>query len=492
MLALRPMSFRNLVIGILFLAIFRMALNFSVDTDTWWQLRAGELIAQTGSIPKTDSFSSTKAGEEWRYPSNAWLTELQLYLVYAQFSFGGLNIWTALMVTLAFAFIYAAMSGAPLLRAFLLILAAAASGIYWAARPYMVSFVLAAVFLWILEDFRWGRRNRLIWLPVLMVLWANSHPGYVLGFLLLGIYLASEGASWFLACRQGAKREQKESRGRFGQLILTSLVALFGACLNPSGPAALTYSFDTVSIGVLRDYIQEWLPPNFHSWQAQPFAWLLIISIGVVGGATGLELTDFLLLAGFGYMGLVAARNVPIFALAAPIVLSRYAVVWLEKLRKLFKWKGGRQMPPPSWQGRLNAGLVLLVSLLVLLQIAATYSNDANQEIFAKREPVAAVAYINEHKPAGPIFNSYNWGGYLIWNLRDYPVYVDGRTDLYGDKILQEWLDVVQAKEGWQAVLEQGGIHLVLVEKNWPVVQLLESEHWIKLYEDQISVVYER
>src|SRR3972149_9940922 len=162
------MSFRTLVIAVTFLLIFFAGLQFSVDNDTWWQLRTGELIAEQGAIPTTDSFSYTRSGEPWRYPSSAWLSEVRLFYIFETFGPGGLNIWVAFLVTVAFFLIYLSMSGNLFLKSFVLILAVLSSGIYWAARPYMVSFVLAAIFLWILEDYRWQRQNRLIWLPVLM------------------------------------------------------------------------------------------------------------------------------------------------------------------------------------------------------------------------------------------------------------------------------------------------------------------------------------
>jgi hypothetical protein len=43
------------------------------------------------------------------------------------------------------------------------------------------------------------------------------------------------------------------------------------------------------------------------------------------------------------------------------------------------------------------------------------------------------------------MFNSYNWGGYLLWELPEYPVFIDGRTDLYDDELVEEWLRVVRA-----------------------------------------------
>lgn len=89
-----PMSFRRLVIALAFVAIFAMALRISTDTDTWWHLRTGELILQSG-VPTADTFSYTRAGATWLYPSAAWVSEIQLYLLHQWAGFAGLNLWVA-------------------------------------------------------------------------------------------------------------------------------------------------------------------------------------------------------------------------------------------------------------------------------------------------------------------------------------------------------------------------------------------------------------
>ncbi|MCW5879143.1 MAG: hypothetical protein KIS80_09800 [Anaerolineales bacterium] len=484
------MSFRNFVITLLFLCVFYMGLNTPLDPDTWWHLRAGEAVLQTGTIPKTDSYSFTRAGEPWLYPSMAWLSQVQLYAVYSLLGLGGLNLWAAVLVTLAFAFIYKAMSGPPLLRAFVLVLAVTASGLYWAARPYMVSFVLSAAFLWILEDYRWKRANRLLWLPLLMAVWVNSHPGFAMGFLIVATYLFPQLLAWLVGLWR--RQPDAETPRQLKQLGLLVLGLLLGACLNPSGPAMLAYPFQTVSIGVLQDHIIEWQSPNFHALNTLPFALLLFLTLGVVGASgLGLALTDFLLLAGFGYMSLLAARNIPAFALAAPLVLARHAEAGLARLARQFAWQPG---PPITarWTRGLHLAVVLLGVLVIGLKAAEHFDEQTRAERLASNLPIGAVEYLHQQRPEGRLFNSYNWGGYLIWALPEYPVFTDGRTDLYGDELLTDWLDVVRADPGWQFLLESYAIDLILLEKHWPIVPLLPFYDWQVLYEDEISILYGR
>jgi len=489
------MSFRTLIVALTFMAILVMGLRFSVDTDTWWQVRTGELIAQQHAIPTTDSFSFTREGQSWRYPSTAWLIELKLYFIYEWFGAGGLNIWMAAMITLAFAFVYLAMSGGGFLRAFVLVLATAVSGVYWAARPYMATFVLSAIFLWVLEDFRWERKNRLIWLPVLMALWVNSHPGFAMGFILIGIYFVDELVRWLSAnWPLKSAKVRKAIRGRLGMLLLAIVGMLVAACLNPAGPAIFQYPFETVSIGVLRDYIQEWQSPNFHQITSQPFIWMLLLTLATLGLASKrIVLSDFLLTGVSIYLTLLAGRNMPLFALVAPIVLTRYAVPVIEEMRKKLKWEDRATSERTSrLQSVLNVLIVLILGAIALVRAWMIYPEAVNEADIALEAPVAAVEYIREHQPTGRLFNSYNWGGYLIWNLRDHPVFVDGRTDLYSDDLLSEWLNTVSAADGWQETLEKWNIGLILIEPSWALAKILPTEGWQLLYEDEHSVLYSK
>ncbi len=97
------------------------------------------------------------------------------------------------------------------------------------------------------------------------------------------------------------------------------------------------------------------------------------------------------------------------------------------------------------------------------------------------------------NKPEGNIFNSYEWGGYIIWRLYpQYKVYIDGRAfDVYGDDLLFSFMNVYRAQLGWEQTLEAQGVRLVLVEPGSGIASaLLHSSNWNVLYKDQISIVF--
>lgn len=457
-----------------------------MDTDTWWHLRAGEWITTNKTIPQVDTFSYTRYGEAWRYPG--WLVELPMYGIYQLFGYGGLNLWTAFMITLTFAFLWPVLSGGIFLRAFCLIMAATASGVYWSARPHLVTLMLSAIFVLILEKNRWRQTSdgfkAMLWLPFIMILWANSHGGFIMGFILLAAYTIEPILAWRF-------RGVPDRRLQF---MLGCGFAMLGAvCISPAGISMLLYPFQTVNISALQGYIQEWQSPNFHELSVQPFAWLLLIGFGVVGiSPRRNHLTDLVLFCGLAWMGLMAGRNIALFALAAPVVISRYAEPLVKQVHERWLSRLVFTEQTTTGQKRLNGMIFTVLCSLVILKAASVYPEGVNLKYLEEQVPFRAVEYIRETKPAGRLFNSYNWGGYLLWALPEYPVFVDGRTDLYNDELIDQWLLIVRAQDGWQDLLAQWQVNLILLEPTMPVTLLLEQNGWKEIYQDELAVLYAR
>ena len=472
-----------------------MAARVSMDTDTWWHLRAGQWILDNRQIPHVDPFSHTREGASWEYPG--WLVEIPMLWVYQASGPGGLNLWTALMVTLAFWFVWKTMSGGEFLKAFVIILAATASGVYWAARPYLVTFLLMAVYLWILESYRWGKDRRIVnrvwWLPVWMVIWVNSHGGFIVGFILWGIYWISEFS--LILWDTFVRRRIPFRFSNFGTPLLWSgLLMVLSVCLNPYGPVMLSYPFKTISIGVLRDYIQEWQTPQFHSLSVQPFAWLILLTFGCVGASRKrLAIVDFSLVSLFAYLGLLAGRNIALFSIVAPMVITRHAAPLISSATRLLGIRMETVSSPAKKMRYINTAILIILAAVVLFKVAMIYPDQVNLEAFNKYLPVDAVQYLKIEKPPGKLFNSYNWGGYLIWALPEYPVFVDGRTDLYNDELIEEWLEIINAKKGWQDLLARYGVGVILIENGSTLERALQVERgWERIYVDSLAAIYKK
>ncbi len=492
------MSIRKLVKIIIFLSIFAMAMRVSFDTDTWWHIKTGEYILENLEIPQTDIFSLTRFGESWRGASTGWVMQTSLFLIYSNFGYAGINIFTALMITFAFFILYKTMSGGVFLKGFILIFAVVVSSTFWAARPYLMTFVLSALTILILEDFRWGRKDRLWILPVIMVLWVNSHGGFVYGMILWGLYGIAEGIHWIGRAKAIKNIFSKEwllngIKGKVGKLLLIGMLMIIAISINPAGPKMLLYPFETVSITALQDYIQEWQSPNFHSIYAQPFAWMIISLLGIIGiSKEKLVLSDFILLGTFTYMGLLAGRNIAHFALISVPIFSRHAAPLTEKLGNKINFHGLSNATPKKLFGVFNLFILLIVSSLVILKMAVVLPSKVNQAHIEEFLPINAINYLKGNPLQGKMLNTYNWGGYQIWELPDYPVFVDARTDLYGDEILHEWISIVRADQGWEEKIEKWEIDIVFIESDMYLARELDTEIWDIVYQDDQAVIFTR
>jgi hypothetical protein len=375
-----------------------------------------------------------------------------------------------------------------------LILAGAAVPSFWIARPLMFGNLLLAANLWVLEDARWARANRLWLLPLLQWLWASSHGASFLGFILWGVY-ALDLLIRVLRERQPGWRIHFNWRtavtgSPLGKLFLAGAGMLLAAALTPAGLSVLRYPVDQLSVGAATQFIQEWASPDFHDARMLPFLLLIVLTLAALGAsAKRIVFSDLVLAAGFTAMALVSARNIPLFALVIPTVITRHAAPFLESIG----WQPDLPDRAASpLQGWLNRALVLIFAGAAAIQSTPFLLPAENQAATAAFFPVAAAQTLDESGIHGSLFNSYNFGGYLIWSTPDHPVFIDGRADLHGDQHIRAWFSAVSAEEGWQAAFDRYDIEVVLIEPHWPLVAELIEGGWVIIFEDDIAVILTR
>lgn len=480
------MTPRHLFTALLFLALFVLSTREIGDPDFWWHLRTGQYIVELRAIPYTDPFSLTRAGYTW--VTHEWLTEVLLYVLYTLGSFPLLILTFAAIITLTFAFVYARMPGKPYVAGFVLLLAALSTAPTWGVRPQMLTLLLASVFLYILEQ----RRAWLWMLPPLMLLWVNLHSGYALGLVLIATYLMGEMVENLIARsippRALALSFHALAPHASRTLFLVLLGCFIAVLFNPNGATMFVYPFETLTSRAMQAYIQEWFSPDFHRIEFQPFAWLWVGTLAAIAlGGKRVSLTQTLLLAGFGYAALRSARNIPIFALIAAPILA-------EQLWHLVTARFN--VSRTSWTRGISIvnGLIFALALLAGgMRVASVISQQAVVE--RARFPVAAVDFLQARDARGGIYNTYAWGGYLIW--RGYPhwrVFIDGRADVYGDTFIEQvYLQVYRGRTNWQALLAQYDVRFVLLEPDAPLVASLErADEWQRVYVDAQAVIFER
>jgi hypothetical protein len=398
----------------------------------------------------------------------------------------GLNLLTAALVAATFALVWASLEGPPLLRSAIVLLAATTSAVYWSARPHLFTLLLTAAVVWLSIRARRGYRRALYASLPLMGLWANLHGGFLAGFLLLGV-----------AAVEPRLRRLMEGRGLVGDppipggVAWAALVGSLGAVsVNPFGPEMLTYPFRTVSIGVLRDYIQEWQSPDFHQTQVWPFlAMICLVIVAYVLRPRRPHSGETTVTVVFLAMALLAARNIALFAIVVSPTLASQLRSWGAHR---FPVRIGDRTLAAGVAGPLNLALIGTMVMATLLKARQPLDPSFIQEALARTLPVRAAAFLEAEGPAAALFNSYNWGGYVVWAL--YPKYlsfVDGRTDLFDDEILSDYLAAWRGEDNWRRVFYRWDIRVALLEPAAPLTRVLEEAGWSPIYADDMSVVLE-
>ena len=230
------------------------------DSDFWWHLKTGQYIWQTHSLPSPDPFAYTTATAKSAYPgeeitrrfnlTHEWLAQVLMYLVWRGAGFGGIVLWrSALLVTfcsLAGAIVYLRCGG--FYRAVAATFAAAAAAYPFVAdRPYLVTFVLLGLAILILES----RRQSLVWLlPPVMLIWANCHGGFIVGWIVILAYLAESLLHRF----------RNPSEPGDWRLWIAGPLSLLLTALNPNG-LRIFGVLTSYRRSVLTSTLLEWQPP---------------------------------------------------------------------------------------------------------------------------------------------------------------------------------------------------------------------------------------
>lgn len=491
-----------LIFAVTLLLVLAMAARTPVDSDLWWHLRSGEETVRAGQPLAVDTFSYTRSGQPWI--NHSWLAEVGMYGLFRLGGYRGLGAAVALLAAACMALIYLRMQGRAVFRAFLIVFGAVVMAPVWSPRPQMLSLLFLSALAWALQRHGRGSRDFLWWLPLFFGLWANLHGGYVLGLILLGLWLAGEALDYFL--------EPQALNGpvwpRVRRLALWSGASLLAVLINPYGVGILRVPFQTVGVAALQRSVVEWASPDFHEITQQPFLWLLLVLIAAVGlSGRRMRGVELLAVIGFGYLALMARRNIGPFVIVSLPVLGRHLCLaydaWRERIARAAVtppgeklWRsfsaGGKPLLAGNVQRVINLAIIGLLTAAAATKLYLVTQPTMVQEAIAAGYPAGAVRWLEENQPEGRMLSEYQWGGYLSWFGRGYPVFVDGRTDLFGDEIIGQWLQVIQAEGGWQEILERWQVRLILLEPGRPLLKELPQMGWRMLYQDRQAVLYGR
>ncbi|MDD5672225.1 MAG: hypothetical protein PHN49_11350 [Candidatus Omnitrophica bacterium] len=480
------MSIERMSLLVFFVLLFVLGFSSHIDPDLWWHLKIGAANLEKG-FQYQDQFSLMFAGQKILY--HEWLTEAMMAWLFNLGGFPGLTLIFALVAAFAFGLVYRVSSGKPYLAMLLVLLAVEASRFALGPRPHLVTLFMLALYLNLIEDIR-KKKKSLIWLsifPLLTMIWANLHAGFLMGIALLVIYALGDGLEIILFGSNSRGFSGKE----IGWLAVTAVASALMTIVNPYGWELWSLPFRITSSSSTSVNIVEWMAANFQSAECWAFGVLLGVGgFGFMLDQRRASLPDVVLFLGSAALGLVSMRHIPIFAVVATPVISRTLSHVLQQTQ--FYDFFNRKITFSAWSiwGSLLGWLLVSATLFFGLEKVKAEINELPADIYY-RYPAQAVNYLIENgldKKRG--FNEYGWGGYLIW--RGIPVLVDGRSDgLYEKKFLSDYFEIRRLNASWESLLSDLRIDYVMVKVGKPLGTLLAaSSDWREVYRDHVAIIF--
>ncbi len=473
--------------------------------DFWWHLRMGQIILETRTIPHVDVFSFTATGQPFVVQN--WLAEIVFFLTYLAGGFAGLIFLNAVLVVATLIPVYyLCRKASAWLWPGVFSSCLVAVCIICNLRPQVFSFLLFALFYWLLTDYCSERADRIWLLPILMVLWVNLHGAFILGLALMGIFLVCE------TIRSYSRSPQQEALTaiKLRKLALVLVFCSIATIANPEMFKVYSYVHTVMQDPSSQEFVVEWQPPTISSVQGVFLFYLpfFLTTLVLVSSGRRPNLTDTMLYVAFSILGMTATRNATWFLLVSAPILARYLplVQWTSISLLRGRVQGPKDTSTP-FQRRLGQtrqfrtlNLAIAGAALILLSVQSPWVQSGlyRSSLLDAKTPVAAMDYIKKHPLEGNIFHPQIYGDYLIWRL--WPgehSFLDGRVHLFGAELVKDYQQIYRDSH-WEDLLAKYEIRYMLLCKQEDlqnsdkiIVSARGSRNWTILYEDDQSILFE-
>jgi hypothetical protein len=472
----------KLVLPLVSLALLTVLICMTkyADYDLWWHLKLGETIFNSRTLPWLDTFSYTAVGRHQF--TGEWLADLIIFLTFQSTGFLGLNLLKALLLLLSFGFLFLQMKsasknagGAAFAAVITLVIVLFAVRFRLFVRPYLFSLPFLALFLYLLARWRSNLRDSLIYLlPACMLLWANMSVGAVFGLFLIGVATLLdivERKSW--------------------SLLPVLLLSIAASLLNPETWRLYTLAVDLTS-DPYRALVGEYQPITKDILFGSGLRYTLCFQLLALGGAFYFilcrgwkDLFNLIIFSFLLYESFRQVRLVELFSIAAApcffLLLVRIGSFVPEIPERLKVYAGFA----------LSAAVLALIPWTVFKSPVYAFGNGPKEGAF----PEGALKFLQEHNVTGRLFNSYGFGGYLIWRDNERKVFIDGRyRRVYTPAEYGEYKAAVDSADGWKAAEQKHRFDYAVLEydllsQRFPA-HLVNNPDWALVYWDNHSLVY--
>jgi len=450
------------------------------DIDFWWHIAAGKNILENGAIPSADPFGMYDAANACGQTvlKSEWLGQVSLYSVYRWFGLDGIILFRAGILALCLSIVYFRCRLASSNNPFSLVITALAGLAilhHTGERPQLFSFLFISMLFLLLDNFmRTGNRWMLYCIPPLMLLWSNTHAGALMGVASLGLF----GIGYVLENRWAQGRLNMPSNILMVVVVTLSCIFLVTA---PSGLDTFKCIIFQQS-GLIREMVSEYASP-WSLWPATLYYWVFIsvTLVALPGFINKAYLKQGALVSALGLFSVFGYRYIPLFVLVA----APYVAASLDRSLKISKF--------PAAAIHLSVLVIALAFLGYGFKQGKVFQHGLQEQRF----PLGALAFINANKLSGKMFNSMNWGGYLLWNLSGtINLFIDGRTlDPYR---VVPYTNILWATPDGLRYFEQANFDLVLVSpgnaftgERYPLIAYLQKQPgWQLVYRDGLGYLF--
>ncbi|HEY4716365.1 MAG TPA: tetratricopeptide repeat protein [bacterium] len=494
-----------LIVFFISLLAFLASIIYIYDYDFWFHLASGREIFNRGGLPDKEIFCYPSLNLPYWNPE--WLFDLALYAVYLIGSFKVVVLFKSFIIAMVFA-VLALDSFVPYRRRFLSLAVLFFTMLLmrhrFVERPDIFLFLFISIQVYLLDIAIYQRKKLFLWFPVIQLLWVNMHPSFVLGFYIFGVFIFAGIAGHFLRNKIKLNAVDIVPCEYIKPVFIVLLISIAVSLLNPSLLKPFVAPFEFIASQVYKDEISELQPP---AWQNFKLLFVLtpVLAISFLLSFRRFSLFHLLLLLPFAYMGHSAARYVSIYSvLAAPVMVRNFSAFW-EQVKEKLKFK----IPiPKGISGFLKIALVVTILVVEILIVRGIPPIGKRDRVFgfginSINFPEGALRYIDSNGIYGNIFNTYHYGGYIIW--REFPKrkpFMDGRGYL-PEGLLDNALTARVNFETFQNLEKEYRFDIVIVD--YPTDEIIlsyedmkgvdlgfTSQDWMLVYWDDAGMVYLR
>jgi hypothetical protein len=448
-----------------------------VDPDIFWHIQTGQWIVDHHAVPWLDPFTSYGVGRRWI--AYNWLFEIVLYGLHRVMGFFGSLLYVVVLsvaITIAIQALISRYVHRFTRTCALTAIALGAMGPLLMPRSYLVSILFFLIQLYVLlavrED---GRTRRLLILPPMFALWANLHIQFIYGLMLLGLAIVEALADRVVPERFTGPRVRG---GPLRPLLLTTLACAAATLVTPYH----VYLYESILEIARQTGIYNWNVELMAMDFRQPSNFLVLgLALGAafaLGRSSRIDVLLTLLLLVGAMSAFRSRRDVWLVGVPALAIIAQSAPGSLRTRVRL------------TWR-RVAVVAVAAIVVFAGLAVRRDLSPRGLESAIAAEYPAGAAQIVETRGYPGPLFNHYDWGGYLIWRLPQLPVMMDGRSNLHGDERIRRSISTWTGGREWAADPELAASKLVIAPINHALTSLLRRDPRFDLtYEDDVAAVF--